>query len=147
MDASAILGSTRCWLTAAALFVIAALALGAGPTRAQDDPPGRVGRIAELRGQAWWYDTESGQWSEAERNRPLTQGDRVSTAPDARAELRVGSTVLRLGGVTELEVLRLDDDRMGFQLPAGQAHEELVEDSRIAPGGGIGGGGQGRRLL
>jgi len=101
----------------AAWFLAALLTVGAA--RAQDDPPGRVGRIADLQGQVWAYDIEAGQWIEAERNRPLTQGDRVSTAPDARAELRVGSTVIRLGGVTELEVLRLDDERIGLQLHAG----------------------------
>ena len=31
----------------------------------------------------------------------------------------MGSTVLRLGGGTELEVLRLDDERMSFQLHGG----------------------------
>ncbi|HSM22235.1 MAG TPA: DUF6600 domain-containing protein, partial [Rubrivivax sp.] len=95
------------------------LTLGATGALGQDDPPGRVGRLAELQGQAWWFDAEAGQWTEAEINRPLTGGDRLSTAPDARAELRVGSTVLRLGGVTELEVLRLDDEHMDFRLHAG----------------------------
>lgn len=87
---------------------------------AATDPPGRVGRIAELQGTVQWFDGEEGRWREAERNRPLTAGDRLATAADARAELRVGSTVLRLDGGSELEVLRLDDDRMVFQLHAGR---------------------------
>ena len=58
------------------------------------------------------------------------QGDRISTAPDARAELRIGSTVLRLGGGTELEVLRLDDERMA--LPA--AHRQPGAAGALARG-------------
>jgi hypothetical protein len=84
-----------------------------------NDPPGRVGRVADLQGEVLWFDAEAGQWQPAERNRPLTSGDRLAVAPDARAELRVGSTVLRLGAASELEVRRLDDRRMVFQLHSG----------------------------
>jgi len=87
---------------------------------AQADPPGRVGRIVEMQGNVSRYDADEGRWSDAERNRPLTTGDRLSTAGDARVELRVGSTVLRLGGGTELEVLRLDDERLAFELHDGE---------------------------
>jgi len=94
--------------------------LGAGPAVAQqEDPPGRVGRIAELQGGVSWFDHEDGRWAEAERNRPLTSGDRLATRPGSRAEVRVGSTVLRLGGGSELEFVRLDDERLVLQLHAG----------------------------
>lgn len=89
------------------------------PAWSQDDPPGRVGRLAEFQGGVLWFDHEQGQWVQAERNRPVTGGDRLSTAPEGRVELRVGSTVLRLGAQSELEVLRLDDERLGFQLHSG----------------------------
>ncbi len=90
------------------------------PARAQqEDPPGRVGRIADLQGGVSWFDSEQGQWSDAERNRPVTSGDRISTLGGARAEIRVGSTVLRLGATTEVEFVRLDDERLVLQLHAG----------------------------
>lgn len=95
------------------------LAAGSGAALAQEDPPGRVGRLAEVQGTVSWYDSEQGSWTDAERNRPLTGGDRLSTGAQGRAELRVGSTVLRLGAASELEVLRLDDERMVFQLHSG----------------------------
>lgn len=108
-------------MRAAGRALIACLGmLVAGLAPAQDDPPGRVGRIGEMQGQVSWFDHDEGQWTPAERNRPLTGGDRLSTGPDARAELRIGSTTLRLGGGSELEVLRLDDERMAFQLHSGQ---------------------------
>ncbi|MBX3635636.1 MAG: hypothetical protein KF683_09660 [Rubrivivax sp.] len=131
----------------AALLAFVALAFAAVPQAraAEDDPPGRAGRIADLQGSVSWYDHEQGEWAEAQRNLPLTSGDRVSTAAGARAELSVGSTVLRLGGGSELEVLRMDDERMVFQLHSGQlalrvrsreiAYEiELVtEEARLRP--------------
>lgn len=110
------LHTLRAWLANAAL---AALALALSPAWAQEDPPGRVGRLADLQGAVTWYDHEAGAWADAERNRPLTGGDRLSTGAQGRAELRVGSTVLRLGAASELEVLRLDDERMVFQLHSG----------------------------
>ena len=77
---------------------------------------GRAGRLSDVQGAVSLYDTETGQWDEALRNRALTEGDRLSTAPGARAEVRIGSTELRIGPGAELEFLRLDDDRMVFQL-------------------------------
>ncbi|MDO8418449.1 MAG: hypothetical protein Q7S90_00335, partial [Rubrivivax sp.] len=124
---------------------LAIVALSASSAWAQDDPPGRVGRLAAMQGQVSWFDQQEGQWTEAERNRPLTNGDRVSTSADARAELRIGSTVLRLGGATELEVLALDDERMSFQLHTGslalrvrsrevaQEIELVTEEARLRP--------------
>jgi hypothetical protein len=101
------------------LLLTLCLGLWAAAGWAQTDPPGRVGRLADARGAVSWWDQETGRWAEAERNQPLTGGDRVSTAADASAELRVGSTVLRLGASSELEVLRLDDERLAFQLHSG----------------------------
>jgi hypothetical protein len=108
---------TGAWL----LRLLLALCLGlcAVASWAQTDPPGRVGRLADARGAVSWWDQETGRWAEAERNQPLTGGDRLSTAGGGSAELRVGSTVLRLGESTELEVLRLDDERLAFQLHSG----------------------------
>ena len=101
--------------------VLLALAVlcATGLARAQDDPPGRVGRVADAQGNVQWFDHEQGQWQDAVRNLPLTSGDRVATGRQARAELRIGSTTLRLDARSELEVLRLDDERMVFQLHKG----------------------------
>src|SRR5688572_14427635 len=85
-------------------------------TSAFADPPGRVGRLADLNGQVWHYSPDAGEWLTAERNRPLTNGDRISTDAGARAEVRIGSTTLRLDSGTELEVLAIDDERMSLQL-------------------------------
>jgi hypothetical protein len=106
----------RRWLL---VLLAGASGLLAAPARAEADPPGRVGRVAELQGRVAWFDEEDGRWAEAERNLPLTQGDRIATGRDGGALLRVGSTSLRLGAGTELEVLRLDDEAMVFKLHDG----------------------------
>jgi len=112
-------------LAAAAAFpALHATPAAAAPVpsqRADDaiDPPGRVGRIADVQGQVWLYHPEDGEWMAAERNRPLTTGDRLATDGDARVEVRIGSTTWRLDGGTEVEVLRLDDERMVLKLHEG----------------------------
>lgn len=110
---------TRVWLGRIAALLSFSLHALAGSAWAQDDPPGRVGRLTGLQGEVSWFDHERGQWEAAERNRPLTSGDRVSTGREGRAELRVGSTALRVAEGTEVEVLRIDDDHLRFQLHAG----------------------------
>jgi len=108
--------------------------------------PQRAGRLSDFQGTVWLFDTEQGQWSEALRNRALTEGDRLSTERGARAEVRVGSTELRLGSSTELEIVRMDDSRMSFQLHRGSLAvrvrsleiapelEVLTSEARLQPG-------------
>ncbi|MDE2566512.1 MAG: hypothetical protein KGL50_12060, partial [Burkholderiales bacterium] len=108
----------RAWPAAVLGLLLAGAA--AAPAHADDDPPGRVGRLAELRGHVWRYDDGQGAWVAANPNRPVTGGDRLATDDDARAELRVGSTTLRLGAGSELEVRRLDDARLSVELRRGE---------------------------
>ncbi|MEO8057228.1 MAG: DUF6600 domain-containing protein [Burkholderiales bacterium] len=109
-------------LTGALIIAAASLLLAFG-ARAQStgevDPPGRVARLSELNGQVWLYNPDTAEWVSADLNRPLTNGDRLATDPGARAELQVGSTILRLDASSELEVLQLDDDIISLQLHGG----------------------------
>lgn len=93
------------------------LSLAAGAAFA--DPPGRVGRIADIEGRVWLFDGETNEWVAALRNRPLTAGDRFSTDADARGVLRIGPTSVLVDGQTELEVLQLDDGQVRLQLHSG----------------------------
>ncbi len=109
----------------AALLVGVASAPAAMAQSEAGDPPGRVGRLADITGQVWLFTTESGEWVNATRNRPLTAGDRLSTDAGARAEVRIGSTTLRLDSGSELELLRVDDERMSLQLHNGSVAARL----------------------
>jgi hypothetical protein len=108
----------------------AAPAGGVYSTR-EADPPGRVGRLAEVIGQVWQFNPGRGEWLAAERNLPVTTGDRLSTDPGARAEVRIGSTLLRMDSRTEVEVLRLDDERFELRLHKGAALVRL-QDRELA---------------
>ena len=115
------------------------LVLTSAAARAEDDPPGRVGRLADFNGSVSWWDSTTSEWTDAERNRPLTTGDRVSTARSGRAELRVGSSVLRLSNNAEIEVLRLDDEKLVFQLHGGSVAlrvrtREMAEETEVITG-------------
>ena len=103
----------RRWLS----VVLMGLSLMAGAAFA--DPPGRVGRIADIEGRVWLFDTQANEWVSALRNRPLTAGDRISTDADGRSVLRIGPTSVMVDAQTELEVLQLDDERVSFQLHSG----------------------------
>ena len=109
------------WIKAVALLGVAMLAPLVNLAQAQADPPGRVGRLADFQGTVWVFEHEAGDWAAALRNRPLTSGDRISTGPGARAELRIGSTVVRIGARSELELVQLDDQGMRMQLHSGSA--------------------------
>jgi len=97
-----------------------AMGLLAGVAQAQDDPPGRVGRLAALQGEVWVQEVDQGEWTAALSNRPFTGGERLATGQDASAELRIGSTTVFLGSQTDFEALRLDDERLQFRLQRGQ---------------------------
>ncbi|MES2957408.1 MAG: DUF6600 domain-containing protein [Pseudomonadota bacterium] len=110
----------------AALTLAAAALLASAAAWA--DPPGRVGRIAESTGTVWMFDAEQGEWVAAQRNRPLTTGDRLSVERDARTELQVGSATLRLDGGSELEVSELDDQHVRVHLHHGSLALRLRGD-------------------
>ncbi len=99
--------------------LVLALGLSSLAAVAMDDPPGRVGRVADAQGKAWMMDGGQGEWREQLLNHPVTTGDRFSTERGARIELQVGSTRVQLGGGSELLVQRLDDDRIELLLVDG----------------------------
>jgi hypothetical protein len=100
-------------------LVALGLALTALAASATDDPPGRVGRVGDTRGQVWTMEAGQGEWLNLQRNRPVTTGDRITTDTNGRAELQVGSTTFRLGERTDVQVMRLDDERIQLQLAEG----------------------------
>ena len=70
-------------------------------------------------------------WSYAQINRPLTTGDQLWNDEGARSELHVGSTAVRLGSSTSLEILSLDDSQRPAQ---GRARHALDARSLAAAG-------------
>ena len=95
------------------------IALTASHAFAQAAPPGRVVRLSLVEGGVSFSPSGSSDWNTAEFNRPLTSGDRLQTAPGARAELHSGSTALRLNGQAMLEISEQDDTTTRLTLTQG----------------------------
>lgn len=96
------------------------LAASSGTASAQADPPGRVGRIAYVRGPVSFHDARQDAWSPAALNRPITTGDSLSTEPNGHGEIQIGGTRVRMDGNSELDVLALDDSQTRLQLDRGR---------------------------
>lgn len=111
----------------AAGLLAGGLALAGMAAQASDDPPGRVGRLAEGRGQVWLLEEGQGEWQTASLNRPLTTADRLATDRGGRAVLEIGSTTIRLDEASDLEIARLDDDRIELMLHSGAAAVRVRE--------------------
>ncbi|MFO1340308.1 MAG: DUF6600 domain-containing protein [Burkholderiaceae bacterium] len=111
----------------ATALVAGGLGLAALSAHAEDDPPGRVGRLGDMSGQVWLLENGQGEWQTATRNRPVTTADRIATDNGGRAELQIGSTTVRLDQASDLEVTRLDDERIELTLHGGTASLRVRE--------------------
>lgn len=115
----------KLWATLFALLSLAFLLQFSSVARAQDDdvqdqpppqdqdqrqdPPGRVGRLDYSQGSVSFRPAGEDDWVTAVPNRPLVTGDDLWSDDNARAEVHVGSTALRLGSKTGITFLALDD--------------------------------------
>ena len=134
----------RAWSrTALGLLAAASLSMVSLAARADDDPPGRVGRVADVQGKVWMLEAGQGEWFELQRNRPFTTGDRIATDGNSKVELQIGSTTVRLDEGSDLDVTRLDDDRIDLTLHDGAAAlrvrepEVVPEVQLVTPEGGF----------
>jgi len=95
----------------------------AGATVAQTapgDPPGRVGRLAFVQGTVSFHDNEQTDWAPALLNTPVTTGDAIWTDPNAKSEISIAGTRLRMDGASQLDMLALDDAQTRMQLDQGR---------------------------
>lgn len=92
----------------------------ASVAQAHNDPPSRVGRLAFVDGTVSFHDDEETGWSKAVVNTPLTTGDALWTEPNARSEISVAGTRIRMEGGTELGIAQLDDSQVRLQMPQGR---------------------------
>ena len=122
-------------LLAAAAFLFAtqcALAQEAGlpPQGAatqNTDPPGRVARLNYMAGTVTTEPAGAADWSYAQINRPLTTGDQLWNDQNARSELHIGSTAVRLGQSTSLDLLNLDDNSAQLKVAQGTLSAHVRE--------------------
>src|SRR5438445_810588 len=98
-----------------ARLVMTALVLALVPTLqladlSDQDPPSRVGRLSFLSGSVSFRPGSVDDWATATVNYPLTTGDHLWTDADARAEITVGSSAIRLAPQSAFGFLALDED-------------------------------------
>jgi hypothetical protein len=94
------------------------------------DPPTRVARLGYISGAVSFSPAGENDWVLATMNRPLITGDRLWVDAGARAELQVGSAVIRMGGSTSVALLNLDDRVAQVQLAQGTLN---VRVRRLGP--------------
>src|SRR4051794_33767554 len=83
------------------------------------DPPGRAGRIGFVQGSVSFQPGGEGDWLDAVPNRPLTSGDNLWADRDARAEVQIGSTSIRLAPETSMTLLDLQDNVTQLRVSVG----------------------------
>jgi hypothetical protein len=110
-----------CWLSALLGIALAVIVL---PTRVaaqdqDDDPPGRVARLGYMDGSVSFQPAGETDWVGAVPNRPMSTGDQLWSDQDSKAEVQLGSAVIRLGANTGFSFLNLDDNTVQIQLSAG----------------------------
>jgi hypothetical protein len=101
-------------------FVGASLVTCTVFAQAQNDPPGRVGRLAFVEGTVSFHDDEENGWTKAVVNTPLTTGDALWTEPNSRSEVSLAGTRIRMDGSTELDMSQIDDNQVRLQLAQGR---------------------------
>ncbi|HYS14000.1 MAG TPA: DUF6600 domain-containing protein [Burkholderiaceae bacterium] len=112
-----------------AATLLVALAIGTAVNAQTDpatttpaaDPPARVGRISLISGPVTLTDYRANEESDATLNWPLTSQQRLSTGRLGRAEVRIGSTSVRIDGDSVLDFNRIDDEMVQLTLQRGSA--------------------------
>lgn len=122
-------GSTVCWRRRWRAVAVVALCALAGAAYAQPqaatgaddtfDPPSRVARLSYMSGDLGFLPSGAKDWSDANLNRPLTTGDKLSSAQASFAELEFGGGTLHVDGDTDFGLLDLSDDLAQIALTRG----------------------------
>ena len=89
---------------------------------AQDDPPDQAGRLSWISGQVSVQPMGTDDWGQAYANLSLGPGDRIYTDADGRAEIQVGQTYLRIGPNTDISLVSIGPDGIGFGMAQGSVH-------------------------
>ncbi len=99
------------------------VAASTAPDPGGDDIRQTVARLSVIDGEVSYARGDApDDWRAADRNAPVTLGDRLYTGAQGRAELQVhGGSIVRIGSNTDLAVLNMTDDTKQFALKSGVA--------------------------
>jgi len=126
---------TTAGLRASTWRIAAACAFGVlsfAAMAADDDLPGRVGRVSDAAGALFLSpDDQAAQWTEIGVNYPITSGDNLWASDGGRAEIDYGGGQFRLAGATNIQVSRLDDRQLVLFVAQGRL---IVRIRALDPG-------------
>jgi len=91
------------------------------------DPPSRVARLSYVDGSVSFQPGGQGDWGAAERNRPVTIGDKIWSDNNSRAELQAGAASIHISSMTALSFLNLDDQTTQMRLAEGTINFRVRE--------------------
>jgi hypothetical protein len=104
----------------------------AGSQQAQQNDAGAA-RISFLTGDVSTQHNGTSDWSAATVNTPVVNGDHVSTAQNARAEIQLDhANILRLSGETTANVTNLSRTQVQLQVGQGLANYEVLKNNEAA---------------
>ena len=105
-----------------------------GGTQA-DDPPSLAGRIALIEGRAESWDLRDNAWREALLNETVAPRSAMRTGADARMEITLGTSALRLDRDTEVAWQQMEDRQIGVDLERGRIVISRRQESTLPPSG------------
>jgi len=111
-------------LSATLLAAVAATAFAADQSADQAtdqaaDPPGRVARLEYMNGSVSVQPHGTGDWVQGSTNNPLTNGDNVWADKDSRAELNLGTGLMRINSESSLTLTNVTNNAVQVQLHQG----------------------------
>jgi len=83
------------------------------------EPPGRAARMQFMVGSVSVQPQGTGDWVAGEMNRPLTNSDNVWADKNSRAEISVGTGLMRIGAETSLTLTNIGEDAVQLELHQG----------------------------
>jgi len=116
-------------------LALAAVALAGvvTPGRAQDvdDQQRGVARISMMNGEVSVRRGDAGEWIAGVVNAPLMSDDRISTAPNSRAEVQFdASNLIRIGGNAEVHLAQISDGRYQLEIAHGTVTYVVLRPSQ-----------------
>ncbi|HEX3104451.1 MAG TPA: DUF6600 domain-containing protein [Terriglobales bacterium] len=90
------------------------------PEATTPDPPSRAARLQFISGSVSVQPQGTGDWVTGEINRPLTNADNIWADKDSRAEISIGSGIVRIGSESSLTITNITDNFVQLQLHQGE---------------------------
>jgi hypothetical protein len=108
------------------LVALCSLAISPGISQdASGSPPARVARLGYLESIVSFQPASIDDWTPAELNYPVTNGDRIWTGADGLVELQTDNASIRLGARTYFSFLNLNDQVTQIEITAGTLNIRL----------------------